>query len=200
MNDEHTGQVTGRGFLLPEYLHGCLWLVTDSDTVPVAGPTGLFELTTPARSLTLHLGGETGAALAQFPWEPDALGWDGRVGVGGTVETVTVREINGVLVSVLGVVGRPLLRDASPYLLPSQRRDPDAVPPAFDEGVAPDVDEGFYTFLVSDESAFAPMAETALLNRTRVWLGGRVALDTEGWASAVALPLILQDLTLFAGI
>ncbi len=200
MNDELTGQVTGGGFALPAYLQGALHLVTETDTVAVEGPTGLFELTTPARALTLHLGGETGAALAHLTWEPDALGWDGRVAVGGTVETVTVREINGIPVSVLGVIGRPLLQNASPYLLPAQRQDANALPPTYEEGIIADIDEGFYTYLVPEESAFAPMAETALLNRARVWLDGRVATDAEGWAVAFALPLILEEFTLFAGV
>lgn len=199
MNDELTGQLTGGGFVLPAYLRGALWLVTDADTVALAGPGGLFALTAPARALTLHLGGETGAALARLTWEPDALGWDGRVAVGGTVETVTLREVNGVPLSVLGVVGRPLARGVSPVPLPATRTDPDALPPAFDEGLIADVDEGFYTYLLPEDSAFAPLAETALLNRTRVWLDGRVAQDAEGWAAAVALPLVLEGLTLFAG-
>lgn len=199
MNDELTGQLTSNTWRIPQYLQNHLWIVTLSDTVRAEGDTGLFELSVPARTLAVHLAGEAGPALALLSWEPDALGWDGQVQLGGMVESVTVQQAQGVPVSVVGLVGQPLIGQAAPYAGAAHRADADYTPPTFDDGLA-DTAEGFYTLLLPEDSPLAALLETALLNRVRVWVSGRIPADAEGWHPIVALPLILERVTLFAGL
>ncbi|MEO0561218.1 MAG: hypothetical protein AAF125_03845, partial [Chloroflexota bacterium] len=142
---------------------------------------------------------EDGAALAQFAWEPDALGWRGDVAIGGTVESVTVLEVNEVPLSVMSVVGVPLVPGAAAFANGSQRGQADFAPMTFEDGLT-DTHEGFYTFLAPEGSALSVLAENALMSRLGLWLRGRISADAEGWHTTFALPLVLESGTVFAGL
>jgi hypothetical protein len=197
MNDELTGQLTNTSWRIPGYLHGLLYLETDTETVSSEGPTGLFELSVPARKLNLRMGAEDGLPLAALQWEPDTLGWDGQIAIGGTVDAVTLLAHQGLSIVVVTVLGRLLPIDYSPYPQPHHRGKSDTEPPAFEDALL-EVDDGFYTFLLPEESALVSMAENALMNRLRISLHGRIATQNEGWHDLVALPLILEKTTLLA--
>jgi hypothetical protein len=121
--------------------------------------------------------------------------WDGNVAVGGRVESLTVEELNGVPLTVVVVVGKPLSLNVSPYPV----RPNDTVP-TYEDGLLTVDGEWFYTFLGPEGSGLSALAETALLGKADTWMWGRVSTDDEGWHESFALPLVLARVTLFAGI
>ncbi len=198
MNDELSGQLAAAGYTLPGYAQGKLALHTEHDEVMVEGEQGLFTLTVPAPELRVVLGsGESALPLATLRWQPDNLDWRGQAGIGGSVEALTVLEVGGLPVTVLTVLGAPLLPDVTPYPVPGTPAG--AIPPAFADGVS-DGEEHYYTFLAPEDSALVPLAENALMNRLNMWLHGRLAADEAGWHTLVALPLLLERGTLFAAL
>lgn len=197
MNDELNAQLTAIGYKVPSYLRDKLTVVTDSDSVRAEGDSGLFTLTVPAQTLDLYTGGEDGMALAQFRWQPDSLDWDGAVQVGGAVETLTIMEVGDMPITVLTVLGAPLVPGALPYApvgatLPHE-------PPTFEDGIMR-AEEQFYTFLAPEDSSLVTLAENALMGRLRVWFVGRLADEAAGWHTVFALPILLERGTVFAGL
>ncbi|MEM6527666.1 MAG: hypothetical protein AAF653_05190 [Chloroflexota bacterium] len=197
MNDELSAQLTRIGYRIPTYLQPHLMIVTEHDTLKTEGEPGLFQLNVPAPQLDLYAGGEDGVLLRRLRWQPDTLEWDGSVNIAGSVDSLTIVEINGLPLTVLSVVGVPLLPDVTPYATATARQNMEMVPPAFEDG-AIQTEEAFYTFLAPEDSPLVTLAENALMNRLRLWLYGTVAADETGWGEHFAVPVVLESATLFA--
>lgn len=199
MNDELTAQLAVYGYTLPDYARPHLRIVTEHDTVPVEGESGLFALKAPAALLDLQFGTGEGPLLRRFRWQPDSLEWDGRVRIGGTVEAITVTEFREVPIALMTVLGVPLIADAEAYTPAMLRGTTNHTPPAFADAVI-DADERFTTWLAPESSPLVGMAETALTSGLNVWVGGRLAPSPSGWQNVAALPLLLETATVFASL
>lgn len=195
MNDELSGQLT-REWVIPQYAYGMIWLQTEIDQLTVEGEYGLFELSVPASTLAVRWGNTEGPILAQLSWMADCLGWDGRVCAGGYVDAVHTDSRKGV--SIISMGGQPLKQTARPYSDPTSRLQTPYTRPNFHAALAAELPETMSTWLVPSESPLAEQAQRAIIHNLRVYLWGRLADDAEGWGEHVALPLVLEAVTLFA--
>jgi hypothetical protein len=198
MNDELTGQLCA-GWKIPEFARDALWLETESEIIPCEGESGLFTLNEPASVLTVRWCGAKGPALARLPWQPDNLGWSGRIGFGGYVDALHVTEIPGLPYSVMVIYvgGQPLKSTTMGYPNSAVRYQPPYPAPDFYSGLAADVTESITTWLVPDESPMALMSKDAIMNNLRLHFFGQIADDASGFSAHFALPLLLQAITLF---
>lgn len=198
MNDQLSGQLTAN-WIIPEYARECLWLETDTGDYQVEGPFGLFTLDAPCDMLTLRWGAADGPALARLPWRVDNLGWSGKARVGGYVDAIHITEVQGVahLLAVIYMGGQPLKPDVRGYPGSASRRSPPYPVPNFYAGLAAEVQASVSTWLVSDQSPLAAMADQALLNNLRLHFYGQLAEEGSVWSQHFALPLLLQAVTLF---
>lgn len=197
MNDETTGQLT-TGWQIPAYARDLLWLTSESGSTKTEGAQGVFTLPAPASILTLRWGGENGAALMQFKWQPDTLAWSGNVCVGGYIEALHLTELPGIDESLViaTVDGQPLRPTIQPYPAAKQRKLP--IPrPDFFTGIDEACDLTLTTWLISAESLLAGSLQDALSNRIRVYLFGRLPDERGGWHKHLAMPVLLEALTLF---
>lgn len=200
MNDELSGQLTGADYALPDYAQNSLWIQTETDSIQVEGAHGLFELSTPAQHLYLRWGHADGPVLARLRWQADSLEWDGRVRIGGGVESLHLSEIGDteLVIATVYVIGQPLMPSAQAYASTAQRHRSDYQAPAFLDDVDTDVAESFTTWLVAEDSPLLTMAQDAMMNKHRLWLHGKLSEQGSGWDTLFALPLLLDGLTLFA--
>ncbi len=197
MNDETTGQLTSH-WQIPNYARNMLWLTTESGSAKTEGAQGLFTLAVPATLLTLRWGGEEGGALTQFKWQPDTLAWDGSVRIGGYLEALHLTELPGIEepMMIATVDGQPLRPQLAAYPNASQR--PHGIPrPDFFAGIDDDCDLTLTTWLIPADSLYAGSLQDALSNRIRVYLFGRLPEDRAGWQKHLALPLLLEAMTMF---
>jgi hypothetical protein len=197
MNDETTGQLTSN-WQIPPYARQRLWLTTETGSAQTEGAHGLFTLPAPAPLLTLRWGSEDGAALRQVKWQPDTLAWEGDVCLGGYLESLHLTELPGIddPVMIATVDAQPLKPTLQPYPNASQRPHP--IPrPDFFTGIDAECDLTLTTWLVLAESLYAGSLQDALSNRIRVYLFGRLAEDRSGWQKHLALPILLEAMTMF---
>lgn len=199
MNDERNGQLSA-GWLIPAYARDMLWLETDmGDMVQAEGEYGLFSLEIPAPLLTVRWGAEDGPALVRLHWQADTLGWEGQVSMGGYIDALHITEIDGlpypIAVAVMG--GQILNPGALAYPTAAHRRQVPYAPPDFDDALS-DAGEDVSTWLISDESPLAGLAQDALVSKLPVHVFGRLADESGGWHRHFALPLLLEAVTLFA--
>ncbi len=201
MNDQLNGQLTD-SWVIPTYARELLWVETDSGCVRTEGKTGLFTLPAPADVVTIRWGGEGGAVLARLSWRADSLGWDGAVRVGGFIDSMHITEIDALKDSalvVLHVGGQPLKPTAAPYPDARQRRRSPYARPDYYEGIDDSLDETHTTWILLDDSPLVMLAQDALVSKLRVWCFGRLAANESGWGAFLALPLLLEGITLFGG-
>lgn len=200
MNDELSGQLTDADYLLPDYAQNSLWLQTETDSVQLEGENGLFELSTPAQHLYLRWGYAEGPVLARLRWQADSLEWDGRVRIGGAVESLHLSEVadTELVIATLYTIGQPLMPTAQPYATTAERKHSTYQAPAFLDDVDTDAPDSFTTWLVAEDSPLLTMAQDAMMNKHRIWLHGKLADEGSGWDTLFALPLLLDGLTLFA--
>lgn len=197
MNDETTGQLTS-GWQIPAYARQLLWLTAENGSAKTAGEHGLFTLPAAAPVLTLRWGAADGAALSQLKWQPDTLAWDGTVRLGGYVEALHLTELPGIEapVAIATVDGQPLRPHITPYPSAKQRQQPLARPDFF-AGIDDSDDLTLTTWLISAESLLAGSLQDALTNRIRVYLFGKLPEDRSGWHKHLAMPILLEAVTLF---
>ncbi len=201
MNDETSGQLMGAGCALPEYAQTALWLCSEAESVRVEGPVGLFELSAPAPLLWLRWGHPDGPVLAALHWEPDSLGWDGQVRLGGSVEALhlSAQITTEMAIGVLHLLGGPLVPDARPYPDAALRHDPAAYnAPSYLESLddtPTGAEASLTTWLVADDDPLLTLAQDAMMNNQRVWFCGTLALDDTPWPGLMALPLLLESVT-----
>lgn len=201
MNDELTGQLTAENWRIPEYALDSFWLETESETLQTAGAVGLFELTAPAQQLTLRWGGEQGPALAHFSWQPDNLGWEGQVSIGGFIDAIhltTLERSEEMGVAVLFVGGQPLRSGQRPYPDTHMRMRTPYPVPSFEDGILDSVPESVSMWLAPEDSPLVTLAHDAMMNKLRVYCFGHLAPPAGGWHWHFALPLLLESVTLFA--
>ena len=197
MNDERNGQLTA-DWLIPEYAQGMLWLESETgDVVPAEGENGLFTLDMPSPLLTLRWGGLEGLALAQLRWQPDTLEWDGRVKLGGYVDALHVTELDGTPIAVMTIGGQALRADYHAYPGRVQRAQVPYPFPDFDAALSI-VGDAATTWLAPDDSPLTALAQDALVSKLPVHVYGRLSDEEDGWHNYIALPLLLESLTLFA--
>ena len=185
-------------FRIPVYAQDMLYVVSGDHSVQTTGKQGQFALDTePDEMLTLAWGTPDGPTLALWEEVPKSLklGWDGRVCIGGFIERLHAREVGGLEVVVIEVVGGPFASDyiGLPSLDDMRRgifaRSPDAEPVG---------DEHVYPFIVLAESNLAALAQDALVSGLSVDAYGVLADDDGQWHELVGLPLLLDSLTLLA--
>jgi hypothetical protein len=170
--------------------------------VQARGEHGEFALRHPAEVVTLRWGGAEGSALARLKWRADSLGWDGRIGIGGYVDTLHMTAIDSddgqIGLVVLSIGGMPLQPSAAPFPDASQRR---AVPypfPGFRERLCEDIEETVTTWIALADSPTLVLAQDALVSKLRVYAFGHLADADSTWDRALALPLMLDSMTIFA--
>lgn len=199
MNDELSGQLAAKGWRIPEYAQHMLWLESDSETVKVEGHAGLFELSVPAAKLCVRFGHPQGAVLARLAWQPDNLGWSGRVRVGGFVDGLHMSHMGAVeeFFGVIAFGGQPLKPGAALYARAADRQQPIYTSPNFYDLIDDEVPETTTTWITSEDSPLLTMAQDAMMNKSRVVFTGRLA-SNDNWDKRLALPLMLESVTLFA--
>lgn len=199
MNDENSALLVDH-WLIPDYAQSMIWLQTDSEIVQTEGAQGLFTLHTPAQKLIVRWGGADGPALAVLRWQPDNLAWDGTIKIGGYVDSLHLTQFPDVEipVGILAVGGQPLQPSILPYPPAVARARLPYTSPDFFAAVDDEVDETPLLWLLPEDSPLITMAENALLNKLRVWCFGRLAEQQSGWHQHIALPLLLEAITLFA--
>lgn len=200
MNDERSAMLTAAGWTIPIYAQGLLYIETDAETVAAEGERGLFTLTTAAQDVTVRYGVTDGPALARLCWQPDCLEWDGAVRLGGYVDALGLSDhaaLGAVVVIRLGA--QPLKPGAQPTFTPSRRAQAATYAPLdFFAALADDVPETSSSWLVGEDSPLLPLAHDALMNKLRVWFKGTLAAHKSGWERYFALPLLLEEVTIFA--
>jgi hypothetical protein len=201
MNDNLTSALTA-AWRIPAYAQGMLWVETMLECVPARGERGEFALTHPAEVVTLRWGGAEGSALARLRWRADSLEWDGRISIGGYVDTLHMTAVDAddgqIGLVVLSIGGMPLQPGAAPFPDASQRR---AVPypfPSFRERLCEDIEETVTTWIALADSPTLTLAQDALVSKLRVYAFGHLADADSTWDHALALPLMLDSMTIFA--
>ena len=197
MNDETTGQLCPPDWPVPLYAREMLWLTTDSDTVPVSGEHGLFDLTYPARELTLRWG-ETGPPLTQLRWQPDNLHWRGDVRLAGMVEALHLTELpaSEIPMAITYVSAQPLKPATRSYPDAQQRRQP-LTEPDYISGLDDRFDPQTVTLITLEDSPLVSYARDSLLNHVPLHLYGSLPDDDAGWHPFFALPLVRESVTVF---
>lgn len=195
MNDELSGQLTEL-WNIPTYAQKLIWLDTEAGSAQTEGDKGLFELPAPSVTVTVRWGGDTGAPLTQLRWQPDVLGWDGTVRVGGLVEAIHLTEFAGIVLGVVYISAQPLYPHTLPY--PDAARRQVITPPDYLEGVDETESPEVLTVLVSDESPLFQVAQDSLTNSLPLHVYGRLSDEEEGWHTQFALPILWEAVTIFA--
>lgn len=190
------GQITD-DFRLPVYAQDMLFVVTGAGSAAAQGPQGSYLLDHPPEgALRVTWGAADGPTLAFWPDAEQAhLRWDGRVKVGGFIERLHARELGGLEVIIIEVVGGPFAADhvGLPSLNDMKHgifaRPSDTEP--FGQGQS-------YPFIILAESNLAGLAQDALVSGLAVDAYGSLASEAGGWHELVGLPLLLDSLTLLA--
>ena len=201
INGPLDGQVDGQltaEFRIPAYAQDMLYVVTEDSAAQARDKQGLFSLdTAPDGPLRLAWGAPAGPLLAIWEPAPDPLKlrWNGRVKIGGFIERLHAREVGGLEVIIVEVVGGPFAAD---YVgLPSlddMRRGVFARPP----NTEPLGTDQAYPFIILAESNMAALAQDALVSGLSVDAYGSLASEAGRWHEVVGLPLLLDTLTLLA--
>jgi hypothetical protein len=120
--------------------------------------------------------------------------------LGGTVETIHLTEFPGleVLVAVILFEGQPVLPAFTPYPTAQQRHTLPEQAPDWLEFVDRECDPTITTWLIDSESPLFGVAQDAMHNGHQVYFHGHLAAEQVGWHKLVALPLMLEAVTLFA--
>jgi hypothetical protein len=100
-------------------------------------------------------------------------------------------------VAVLHFTGQPLRPDVQPYPDARQRNNPDThyAPPDFVSSLS-DQTASTTTWLIGVDSPLLTLAQDAMMNDLRVWFMGHLAAEGSGWEEQLALPLLLESITL----
>ncbi len=181
---------------IPSYAQAMLFAHVDSHSAQLQGEQGDVDLPE-TETLTLTWG-QQGGALTQLSGELD---WSGEVRVGGFVMSVHLAEFEGLdlPIALLTVEGHPLKPTTSPYPTAEQRRQTPYVSPHFLDGIDENFPEGITTWLVDSESLFLQVAQDSLSNQNRLHFYGQLATEAQGWHRLMALPILLESLTVFGG-
>lgn len=200
MNETLNSQLAAPHWQIPQYARDLLWVESASGGDWASGERGQFSLKAPSPWVTVRWGGAEGPILAWRPWQHETLGWDGAVGVGGYLDSMHVTEIAGLdfPIMVFCLAGQPIKHDWSPYPIAEQRKQVPYTMPDFFGGLAVEAQETTTTWLAPEPSAFATIAQDALVNNLRLFCQGHLAEDAGGWAKHFALPILLESVTLFS--
>jgi len=198
MNDETNGQLTD-DWVIPAYAQGMLWLETGEHFTRLEGQYGLFKLEYPATDLRLHWGKEAGVTLREFTWRSDTLDWQGEISQGGYVEAVHITTLPGLDfdVAVISLWGRPLRAAFQPYPTAGQRGQVPYASQPFESGILEASTEALTTWLVHAESSLLTIAQDAMMNDGQLHMWGRLAAEATGFHRHIALPLLLEAVTLY---
>jgi hypothetical protein len=195
-----SGQLSEQ-FKIPAYAQDMLYVVTETSVAQTSGKFGAYTLESApdgdsGEVVRLVWGTPEGPTLAF--WDSTklpTLQWDGRITVGGFIERLHAREIGGLEVVIVEVVGGPFPRDH--VSLPSvddMRRGVFARP----SDTEPSGENQSYPFIILAESNLAGLAHDALVSGIAVDAFGSLASEAGRWHEVVGLPLLLDSLTLLA--
>jgi len=199
MNDETSNLLTDIEWRIPAYAQGLLWVDSEVGAAQVEGERGDFSLPAPVEQVTICWGGAEGIALNQLRWRSDSLEWVGEIRNGGLVTAIHISEWPGLdtAIAIVHLVGQPLRADVQPYPGVAQRPHPPYPAPDAFESVDESRDFADTTWLVGEDSALLTLLHDALLNQRRVHLYGRLPGEHRGWHRRIALPILLEGVTLF---
>lgn len=190
------GQLTDE-FRIPVYAQDMLFIVTEDGSAQAQGKQGKYALDgAPQGTVRLTWGASDGPALAYWREnELPAARWDGRVKIGGFVERLHARELGGLEVVIIEVVGG--LLPATHVGLPSlnDMRNGIFARPSDSEPFGSDQS---YPFVILAESNLSGIAQDALVSGLAVDAYGSLASEAGRWHELVGLPLLLDSLTLLA--
>ena len=124
-----------------------------------------------------------------------AFEWDGRIVVGGFVERLHIRRLGDVELVIAEIVGGVF--PAQYHNLPTlaDMREGVFSRPA---DLEPADDDHTYPFVIDVDSAFASLAQDALVSGLAVDAVGRLADDGQRFHEICGLPLLMESLTLLA--
>jgi hypothetical protein len=194
MNDELSGQLCDT-WTLPKYSAGLLYACTPSESVLVKGNKGEFTLSTPSPVVTVRWGAADGISLAQLRWRADALGWQGRINLGGMVDAVHLIGGDDHTIGIAYFSGQVLLPHVTPF-----PRDARRLPtkPSFFDSIDPD-DPLHTTWWVMDyDSPLFQLAHDAMSNKLNCFFFGRLSSDDELAGVRSPMPFSLDEATLFS--
>jgi hypothetical protein len=195
-NSGTSGQLTDE-FRIPTYAQDMLFIVTGEGSSQAQGKQGKYTLdSAPQETVRLTWGASDGPALAYWSeTEWPTARWDGRVKIGGFVERLHARELGGLEVVIIEVVGG--LLPANHVGLPSlnDMRNGIFARPSDSEPFGTDQS---YPFVILAESNLSGIAQDALVSGLAVDAYGSLASEAGRWHELVGLPLLLDSLTLLA--
>lgn len=199
MSNALTTHIASSGWKIPAYLQSHLYVETPHETVQAKGDVGLFTLTQATDTLDLVMGGAGGTRIARLAWQHGGLGWRGDVRIGGMVDSMTLLTVNEQPLSAANVAGLLMKPNARPCVNAGKRGIADMEPMSYREGLfSLDDDEQLTTWVMPEGGGFAAMLESAMFNSSKVWMVGEVATEGSGLHTHFALPLVLQQLTVFS--
>lgn len=197
---EHlTGTLTS-GYTIPDYAQEKLLLQGEGESASVTGASGEFSFTSaPSAPLTLRWLDKTGPALGVFRWQPDSLGWDGQIRIGGYLDAIHFQPLPGTdrYVAALYLGGHPLQsqfvsgESGAQTIRMGQKAD-------FNRGLSAYLTETVTTWILDHNHPLAAQAQTVLLRNTRMHLFGQLATDHDPVSAQFDLPIRLRAMTIFA--
>ncbi len=192
-----SGQLTEQ-FQIPAYAQDMLYVVTRDGAAQAQGKHGAFNLTTPPEGVVQITWGAADGPTLAF-WNNAAewlnLRWDGRVKVGGFIERLHARELGGLELVIVEVVGGPFAVDHVGLPSLNDMHNGIFARPADTE---PFKKDQAFPFIVLAESNLASLAQDALISGLAVDAYGSLASEAGRWHEVVGLPLLLDSLTLLA--
>ncbi|QPC82679.1 hypothetical protein G4Y79_23840 [Phototrophicus methaneseepsis] len=199
MNDEQTAQLSSK-WTIPTYAQKMLWVESQSGSTQAEGENGLFTLDVPERVVTLRWGGEEGPLLTQLAWQPDNLDWDGSVRIGGMVDAIHMAAWPGLdmAIAIVHIGGQPLLPKTVPFQPATARQRMPYPEPDWFDGFDEETEFGYTTWLVSEESSLYMLLHDAMSSKLPVHVYGQLADEDQGWHPYIALPILLQAVTVFS--
>ena len=198
MYQQQTFQLTS-DWRIPSYAQSMIWAKNAVDAAPTTGEEGTVTLGIDKSPITLHWGNAQGPAFTQLKWQPDDLHWDGSIRIGGMVDAVHLSAFAGLdeTIAVVHIGGQPLLPDTAPFARADQRQNMPYAEPEWLEGIDNEVDFGYTTWLVGEESPLYAIVYDALSSKLPIHAYGLLPSVTQGWHQHVALPILLQAITVF---
>ena len=198
MVHQQTFQLTS-DWRIPSYAQAMIWAKNEIDAAQAEGNQGTVTMQVDKSPITLHWGGPQGPAITQIKWQPQDLQWDGSIRIGGMVDAIHLSAFPGIeeAIAVVHIGGQPLLPDTVAFAKGSQRQAIPYADPEWMEGIDSEVAFGYTTWLVGEDSPLYAVIYDALSSKMPIHAYGLLPSVTQGWHQQLALPILLQSVTVF---